>query len=529
MKIFTSGRLVLVLFLLAGALTAPALAASRLALVIGNDDYVGDWRLNCCVNDAKAMAAWLKSVGYEDSEVILLPNATRAEMVEAIEALAAQAKLQHPDQVFFYYSGHGIALPDDDNDEGEQDGQDEAMVAIDDPKVAGSVDKIIVRDDLFYKHIADMTRTTGQIFIVMDCCYSGGLTKAITKDIGEKPKGKAKFIHPDEIKEAVATGKVPAGFKKVPAAGAKGIDSAPNVPKEIKNIVAERGVVFLSASNQYQLSRAGDKLSAFTAAFLSAMNDWQRLEAAHGEFSLKAVQSELTRTLFDIPQSPVLECQPKDLATAAFIPGLFPTPKKWEEEKLATQIVAQLLALPKNKQRGDWKLQVAPTLEPPLRLGEKFALEVHSNVDGYLVMFTVGASGQVQFLYPNRYRILNEIKAGQSATLPYKNGLQVAPPVGTETYYVYLLAKNPMKSFDFGKSAGAMVAGDLEGILRAYPSLRTTINRVDPAELSGARSRGMVVERVSEALRADDGSGRLFGSEGAPEWTSAVIRVQTTK
>lgn len=511
---------------------APAPAAARLALVLGNDDYAGRFRLSCCVNDAKEMARWLKSVGYEPTEVTLLTNARRADTVAALDKLAEAAKTQHPEQVFIYYSGHGLAVKDDDGDEGDLDGKDEALVAIDDPRQVDDIEKILIRDDLFYGYVNRIAETTGQVFIVMDCCYSGGLTKSVPKnlDLSKAARQPAKFIHIDELKDLMSGGEKTKGLFKVPPARAKGF-AEKRVPAEIKRIQARRGVVFLSASNQFQLSRAGDPLSAFTSAFLHTVEkDRERLTAVHKKFTLKVLRDELADKLFEVPQSPVLECQPADqaLEKEPFIPGFFRTPVHWEEEKAATSIVSQLLALPPERKAKFWKLQVTPTRRPPLRVGEQFALQVKTNQKGHLVMFTVGASGQVTFLYPNRHRIINKVDAGQQTVLPWGDGLKVQPPVGQETFYVYLLDRNPFENFDFGKTAGAMAAGDLEGILRQNPALRNRVSRVTSEDLNAPRARGMIVERVGEALRAEGADVRLF-DDGAPRWTRAVVQLTTVE
>lgn len=520
-------------FLVVAALgcVSPAYAAARLALVIGNDAYVSEFRLPSCVNDARRMAKWLETVGYDKSEVQLLTDAKRDDMLAALETLAKQAETQHPEQVFFYFSGHGLAIDDDNGDEGDGDSMDEALVAIDDPLKVDSVEKILVRDDLFYDYVSRIAKTSGQVFILMDCCYSGGLAKALPKSL-EGFKGtsaKAKFIHADEIAAYIAGQQATKGMFKVPEAQSKSIGLKGTIPREIKRIDAKQGVIFLSASNQFQLSRAGEPLSAFTDAFIKTVEqDRERLTTAHGTFTLALLRSELASKLYDVPQSPVLECQPPDLALDKdpFIPGLFPTPAKWEEEQHATGIVAQLLALPEETRVAEWKLEVTPTRQPPIAVGQQFALNVKSSAKGHLVMFTVGASGQVTFLYPNRYRLINDIAAEGSAVLPYKDGLKVQPPVGAETFYVYLLERNPFKNFDFGKTAGAMTAGDLEGILRQNPALRTRVSHVAPADLGTTRTRGMAVERVANALRAEGAELRLF-SGPPPRWTSAVVQVQT--
>ncbi len=88
---------------------SPVAAQKRIALLIGNKDYkpsVG--QLINPFNDIKLVGDALKSVGFE----VLNPikNATRAEMLEALENYAARLKRAGPSSVgFVYYSGHGIA------------------------------------------------------------------------------------------------------------------------------------------------------------------------------------------------------------------------------------------------------------------------------------------------------------------------------------------------------------------------------------------------------------------------------------
>ncbi|MCA9268508.1 MAG: caspase family protein [Planctomycetales bacterium] len=521
---------------LALAMVGRCCAASRLALVIGNDAYVGEWRLPSCVNDARAIAKWLASVGYEENEVSLVTDVKRAQMIAALESLKHRVEAEHPDQVFFYYSGHGLAIADDNQDEGEQDGMDEAIVAIDDPRQAASVEDILIRDDVFFQYISEMAKSAGQVFVLMDCCYSGGLTKSLPRDIPvlDQAPRKAKFIHAQELKDMIDGTTKTKGLIKVPPAQSKAIGNGgdSNVPVEIKRVSAEHGVVFLSASNQFQLSRAGKPLSAFTEAFLKTVGeDRQRLAAVHGGFTLDVVRQELLSKLYNVPQSPVLECQPADagLDKSPFIPGLFPTPASWEEQQEATDIVAQLLSLPESKHEKTWQLEVACTKQPPLKVGEQFALQVKTNAPGHIVMFTVGASGQVTFLYPNRHRLVSKIGQSELQTLPWRDGLKVQPPVGAETFYVYLLDRDLFETFEFGKTAGAMAAGDLEGVLRRNPAARESLTRVNPAELGTARSRGMIVERVAEALRADVAPAALFDGGAAPRWTRAVVTLNTVE
>jgi uncharacterized caspase-like protein len=91
---------------LLAATATPSLAAagSRVALVIGNANYkVG--ALKNPVNDAKAVATSLRSLGFE---VTHRENASLREMLEAFQQFSTQSKSAEVRVV--YYAGHGVQL-----------------------------------------------------------------------------------------------------------------------------------------------------------------------------------------------------------------------------------------------------------------------------------------------------------------------------------------------------------------------------------------------------------------------------------
>ena len=75
----------------------------RLALLIGNSDYIYGGTLSNPVNDVRAMAEALQKVGFE---VLKYENLTQKEMKKAIDNFGV--KLYGYDVGLFYYAGHGI-------------------------------------------------------------------------------------------------------------------------------------------------------------------------------------------------------------------------------------------------------------------------------------------------------------------------------------------------------------------------------------------------------------------------------------
>ena len=73
----------------------PITAHKITALVIGNNDYPTS-PLNNCIKDAEAIAKQLRAMKVD---VTILKNATKSQMIDAIQALELKAR--------FYFSGHG--------------------------------------------------------------------------------------------------------------------------------------------------------------------------------------------------------------------------------------------------------------------------------------------------------------------------------------------------------------------------------------------------------------------------------------
>ena len=83
-------------------LNVPQKIEKRIALVIGNGNYIGSTLANP-ENDARAMDEVLKGLGFT---VIKYENQTQNQMKGAIDEFGT--KLKEYDIGLFYYAGHGI-------------------------------------------------------------------------------------------------------------------------------------------------------------------------------------------------------------------------------------------------------------------------------------------------------------------------------------------------------------------------------------------------------------------------------------
>ena len=94
--------LICLLFVL---LTASLSHAKRLALVIGNDNYISVSKLQKAGNDADAMARELKAAGFE---VQLQKNVNFRTMVRTIESFTNS--INSGDEVVVFFAGHGVQI-----------------------------------------------------------------------------------------------------------------------------------------------------------------------------------------------------------------------------------------------------------------------------------------------------------------------------------------------------------------------------------------------------------------------------------
>jgi hypothetical protein len=85
-------------------LASPALASKKVALVIGNGAY-SEAPLKNPTNDARAIAATLRSQGFE---VLLKENATKVQMNEIVADFGE--KLAEGDTALFFFAGHGMQV-----------------------------------------------------------------------------------------------------------------------------------------------------------------------------------------------------------------------------------------------------------------------------------------------------------------------------------------------------------------------------------------------------------------------------------
>jgi hypothetical protein len=152
---------------------------ARYGLCIGISDFLYVRDLTISHYDAEHMSRTLQSsCGVSAQNVVLLQNsaATKAEIKRQILRLAEISKPH--DKLYIFFSCHGGTCADVDGDEADK--IDEYIVPHDGNPAQTST---MILDDEFGNWIKQLTGR--RVFIILDNCFSGGASKALTA----APKG----------------------------------------------------------------------------------------------------------------------------------------------------------------------------------------------------------------------------------------------------------------------------------------------------------------------------------------------------
>jgi Caspase domain len=142
------------------------------ALIIGNDRYQdtdGRWKpLTTAVSDARAVKKVLeKQYGFSDIEI--LENATRREVLKAFEGLSS--KVLPNDNVLVYYAGHGFM---------ESETQRGFWVPVD---AKGIDNTTFLRNSTIRDELTTIASRAKHTLLVSDSCFSGSLLRRGTRGI----------------------------------------------------------------------------------------------------------------------------------------------------------------------------------------------------------------------------------------------------------------------------------------------------------------------------------------------------------
>jgi len=258
----------LMLFLLVLPFLYPSCshAATKKALLVGINHYknlpfyshrLKRWITNLqgSINDVRIMRELLISrYGFraEDIKVLTNEEATRESILHYFESRLVRGTREE-DLVFFYFSGHGTQIPDQNGD--EEDGMDETLCPYDLVPVGAAnlkETRAIIDDELGVMFRKVKAR---DVVVIVDACHSGSMTRSIggipVSQLEETPAYYPKYI-PVELAESLVRGK----------------SFSSDIPRQ-NDIPTDQ--IFISSSRENQLSLEIALDEGFRGAMSSAL------------------------------------------------------------------------------------------------------------------------------------------------------------------------------------------------------------------------------------------------------------------
>lgn len=159
----------LVLILCCLASTSTPIEASY-AIIVGVNNYIDPVipDLNFCIADAQdIMNTLLNSTMWSSENIVYLPDATKADIENAIEDV--RVKIEPDGLILFYFSGHGNLSPDGSR----------AYICPADSSCTSFVNDI--EDDELERWLDDIP--TNRRCVILDTCYSGAFIKKPPPDL----------------------------------------------------------------------------------------------------------------------------------------------------------------------------------------------------------------------------------------------------------------------------------------------------------------------------------------------------------
>lgn len=253
-----------------GLAASGAAAAKTAALLVGVSAYpaesVGDLQLTGPKFDVALMIETLRNLGVPDTDTIVLADGlgetwvdrkaddapTRAAILAGLDRLAG--KVGPGDTALIFLSGHGSQAPEiapEGKAIPEADGMDEIFLPIDIGTwndTAGAVENALV-DDEIGAAVTRIRATGATVFLVVDACHSGTLTR------GAAPDGQmVKKIDPGVL--GIPADRIAAARAKAPAlrSGGPGSVREGGFGAPAPGAVAEGGYVAFYAAHADQLA-----------------------------------------------------------------------------------------------------------------------------------------------------------------------------------------------------------------------------------------------------------------------------------
>lgn len=414
MKAIAKTLIVFVCLLCASQAAQAADATKRMALVIGNSAYEFS-PLKNPVNDARAMAATLRSLGFE---VIHLENASQAVMDDGVNALGRQ--LAKGGVGLFYFAGHGV----------QSDGRNylipvQARITqeADLPKMAVDAAQILER----------MEKANNNLnIVILDACRNNPFAK---KFRGAKAGGGlAAMDAPKGSLIAFAT-----------SPGAVASDGVGDNGVYTKHLLENLRTPGLPVEQMFKRVRNG-----VIADTNSQQRPWETT-SIQGDFAFAEGPAQAAVAAAPAPApAPAAPASAQEQAKAS--------------QQRSTAVQVEFAMLRENGKKPPTLVQSGDTMTS----GDGYFFHIKAQKDCYLYLFQVDATGTVFRLFPSDkfHTGKNPVRAKGRLTLPNdKEVFYLDQTVGKEEFY-FLASQERLEKLE------QLDGGSVDGILRAGLSLR---------------------------------------------------------
>ncbi|MDR3707099.1 MAG: caspase family protein [Capsulimonadaceae bacterium] len=395
---------------LAICLTSAAANADK-ALIVGVNHYPNlpvAAQLDGSVNDANLMASKLKADNFD---VLVLTDAVATKQ-GILNALQTTTTVIKPEERFvFYFAGHGAKLPDGSG----------VLLASD----ASSADKsnYITKDELAGAVAAINAKAKT---VVLDSCFSGAMTRGITK--GRHPK--ARFYNFFGLQT-----------KRIVLAAASHQDN----PSPIS--AGNGKVCFFAACTDsqraYEDEFDGKVHGVFTHYLVNRLKTDPELWSS--------VQSDVTAGVTvetEQNQSPVLSAEFADVPVfdGKGVPNSAPVPERRKEQSIWQTFNED------HAKQSMLSLDITPDFETPLlssiAVGQKFHLQVTTGrTTGYLVVIELDTDGALNLISPMSGNVEDAMMS--------QNGKLIFPSDPSQTFSVNKVGSERVRAILFNSKADA--------------------------------------------------------------------------
>jgi hypothetical protein len=244
------------------------------ALCVGINEFASlpqtSW-LNGCVNDAKDLAAALKTYGFtaRNTTVLTDADATKKNVMGALDTMVGAAKAG--DHLIFTFSSHGTQVPNEPGGDYEPDGLDEAFACHDIRQKGDQWDRdTVVIDDELHDLFGRLPQGV-LLEVLLDTCHSGtGL-----RDLDEIMQAQLLGRKPRYLPPPTRTGLAQARSIRA-VTGPRTVDRKALVELTKSRSTASKPVLFAACKPDQTASDAtfgGRSNGAFTYLFLKAIKD----------------------------------------------------------------------------------------------------------------------------------------------------------------------------------------------------------------------------------------------------------------